>query len=298
MPVKSHSKLQLISADLERERIFYFFVTFLSAALLHDIMIFSEYTIGQVLLVSPRHSQDYKYILDSNSPLVFITHCSYTHTHTLTRTPTKKKKKKRITVFNYLYVLFKYVFLYLFKLIIFLNQEKEFSKICGFLVSLFSFCIGLFCFHFNKNVWDSSTLWSSCKTNFAYKAVDEILMHKIFFHYCLTVFHNIVSSHCIHQHTWYHDRYKYNSLNCSSCIKSQTNPTPFWSMVPFCRMDSYLSSITFPSELCFSLFAEFLLCNPGMLWAEQTDPISIIWSQWACGQGSWEMFLLQDVSNV
>lgn len=93
---------------------------------------------------------------------------------------------------------------------------------------------------------------------FLTKQVDEFLMHKIHFHYHHIVYHNVVSSHqntYIHQHTWYHKSYKYNSPNCLSCIKYQNNPASFWIMVPLCIMDSYLSSITFASELvkCFSV---------------------------------------------
>lgn len=78
MLVKSHSKLWLISADMKRERMFDFFVTISSAALLHDLMIFSKSAIGQILLVSLRHSQDWKHISDFISLLIFIAYCFYT----------------------------------------------------------------------------------------------------------------------------------------------------------------------------------------------------------------------------
>lgn len=39
---------------------------------------FSKSHIGQLLLVSLRHNQDYKYISDSNNLLIFIAYCSYT----------------------------------------------------------------------------------------------------------------------------------------------------------------------------------------------------------------------------
>lgn len=82
--VKSHSKVWFISAELERERMAYFFVTFPSAVFFAwlNVTKFLKSAIWQLLLVYLRHSQDYKYISDSCSLIIFIvcikTHCSYT----------------------------------------------------------------------------------------------------------------------------------------------------------------------------------------------------------------------------
>lgn len=138
--------------------------------------------------MSLRHSWDYKYISDSNSLLIFIAclkvHCSYT------------EKKKR-------YILFLIAcksFLIYFSLPL---QGKHLSKSrkkiqsgLVFLIPLFSFFIHLFCFSFNKNVSDLVQPFKVHRRQVLFtNQADEVLMHKIHFHYHLTVFHNVVSSH-------------------------------------------------------------------------------------------------------